>query len=236
MIASGLSEDGSSGGTLIESERPGPNGVGAGVIIKSGESQACSSGMRCLLSGFLIGWRPAVLLAFTAIVRPVPLAPSRICPSCSVEGGRVGGGCSLASLLVGYPMPLVALSFALARRFEKGRALTARLPTPSSNFSDWAAMWRWENGCERCLLLGFLIGWRPAVLLAFTAIMRPVPLAPSRICPGCFVEGGRVGGPLWPAGRENGRSQGRGPGDRRGRGLVGWCRRDGVCCGRLELA
>ena len=46
---------------------------------------------------------------------------------------------------------------------------------------------------------GFLISWRLAFLLALAAIMQPVPLAPSWTCRSCLGEGGRVGGPLWPA-------------------------------------
>ena len=74
-----------------------------------------------------------------------------------------------------------------ALHFCRGRAAS---PFPRS---DWRT--------RLALLSGFWIGWRPTSLLAFAAIVLPVPLAPSRICPGCSVEGARVGGPLWPAGR-----------------------------------
>ena len=72
-----------------------------------------------------------------------------------------------------------------ALHFCRGRAAS---PFPRS---DWRT--------RLALLSGFWIGWRPTSLLAFAAIVLPVPLAPSRICPGCSVEGARVGGPLWPA-------------------------------------
>ena len=51
LVSSGISSEGSSGWTSIESSPSGPHGVSGGVLIASGHSEAGTSGMITLQTG-----------------------------------------------------------------------------------------------------------------------------------------------------------------------------------------